>query len=143
MSDQRIEGIAEIDRVIRQVIAEQISEVLQDYVSVIIRLQEPIGVVEVVLVNIVEGSHVSCRQMLSSLARAEVDDRKSGIVFIADEWYFIPPSCHVSGRAATRICSPSLQVECNRENRIPGTDICKVLTFGRGFKPWKTEHFNF
>ena len=75
----RFEAVAEIYRVRRVFRRQKISQILDNDEGVVIDLHEPIAVVIVVLVDVVECRHRLGGQVTPALAYADVDRRKVGV----------------------------------------------------------------
>ena len=80
-----LESMAEKDRFRRVFRRQEVAEVLDDDVGVVIDLHEPIGVVLVVFVDVVERFHRLRRQVVPAFRYGDVDSRERVVFAVADE----------------------------------------------------------
>ena len=85
----RPESVAEKDRIRRVFRRQEVAQVLDDDVGVVVDLHEPVGVVVVVFVDVVERLHRLRRQVLPALLYGDVDRRERGVFAVADEQEFV------------------------------------------------------
>ncbi len=82
---------------------EKVAEVLQHHIGVIVRLHEPVGVLQVLVVGVVETAHRFRPQVVAALVHVQLDGRQGGIRLGAHEDQHIAPlapgGLHVAGLA--------------------------------------------
>ena len=89
LGDVRLEATPEINGGDGGVGFEQVTHVLDDDIRVVVRLEEPIGVVEVVIVDVLESGAGFRPQIIAAFGDGKSDGRKVGVVYGTHEQEFV------------------------------------------------------
>ena len=99
--DDHLEDVAEVDGFPRIVVRQHVAHVLHDHVRVVVRLHEPVGVVEVVVVDVPEGLHGLGGQVLPPFRYVQPHSGEGGVPRRAHEQQLVhalaPRVAHVHG----------------------------------------------
>ena len=86
-----LESSPKVERVSGTVVLQQVSEVLHDHVGVVIRLEEPVRLLQVVPVDVLEGGPGLGPQVVPALPHAELGGGQGGVQGGAHEQQSVAP----------------------------------------------------
>lgn len=113
------ESPAKVDRLIRCVVSKNPPEVVNDYIRVIVCFEEPIGLIDVMLVGIVEGPDCFPVKLVPTLFRTQAYSGEVGVLHGAHENHDITVACP----GVFDVPGLRLQVAGSRHHPAKNTDL--------------------